>query len=61
MKIYPDAKVILSVRDAEGWPASFRNSVGKLHVAMSKFPGTLTVWLLGWSSLEKWTNKMLKV
>ena len=61
MKIYPEAKVILSVREPETWPKSIQNSIGTMHNAMKSFPASIAVWLMGLNVTLEMMKNMGKV
>ena len=47
MAAFPDAKVILTVRDPETWYESVKNSIYKTYGAHTYFPMNLFAWLMG--------------
>ena len=51
MNAYPDAKVILTARDADSWYQSFKNTVHRLAVELKKRNKDLPKHILGWNKL----------
>ena len=47
MVAFPDAKVILTVRDPETWYESVKNSIYKTYGAHTYFPMNLFAWIMG--------------
>jgi len=45
MKAFPDAVVLLTVREPEGWVRSMKNTICKIIMMHSTFPGYLYLWL----------------
>ncbi|PAA66972.1 hypothetical protein BOX15_Mlig024016g2, partial [Macrostomum lignano] len=49
MKIYPNAKFVLSIRDPKRWVVSVRSTIAELRSVQLKIPKPVD-WLLGMSS-----------
>jgi len=45
LRVFPDAVVLLTVRDPEGWVRSMKNTICKIIMVHSTFPGFLYLWL----------------
>ena len=48
LEAFPDAKVILTVREPETWYESVKNSIYKFKNMYKKFPMNLFFWLVGY-------------
>ena len=44
-RVYPDAKVVLTVRDPEAWAGSFGETIGKFLAAADQLPPEMEPWL----------------
>ena len=57
MRAYPNAKVILTVRDPESWYKSVKESIYYGYEMQQKFPNNLTIRLLmGTKAIEVSTD-----
>ena len=47
MELYPDAKVILTVRDPETWYKSVKETIYQINLDANSFPGSLMCRIFG--------------
>lgn len=53
MEAFPQAKVVLSVRNPETWPVSVRNSIGQINKLHNEFAFRMFFKLIGkWEQIE---------
>jgi hypothetical protein len=45
--VFPDAKIVLTVREPEKWGESVQNTIILVHTALQNFPGSLVLRLFG--------------
>ena len=50
MEVFPEAKVILSVRDPENWYKSVKETIYKGNSDRRKFPMNIYGYFSGWSN-----------
>ena len=58
MEVFPDAKVILTIREPEAWYESVKNTIYKTKNIHQIFPMNMLIWMSGYYQNRKVVSKI---